>query len=73
MIEKNVICNTALICKRNSMESDEQLVFSDEVTFHTIGKVNKYNVRRWGEDNPHAIVEQFRDSSKMKCLKLYNF
>ena len=35
-------------------EFNEHLVFSDEATFHTNGKVNGHNVRIWGEKNPHA-------------------
>ena len=27
---------------------DDRLVFSDEVTFHLSGKVNKHNTRIWG-------------------------
>ena len=38
-------------------EFNERLVFSDEVTFHTNGKVNRHNVRIWGEENPHATIE----------------
>ena len=37
-------------------EFNERLVFSDEDTFHTNGKVNRHNVRIWGEKNPHAIA-----------------
>ena len=30
-------------------EFNERLVFSDESTFHTNGKVNKHNVCIWGK------------------------
>ena len=42
-------------------EFNERLVFSDEATFHTNGKVNRHDVRIWGEENPHAIIEHERD------------
>ena len=35
----------------NDMEDDSfllRLIFSDEATFHTSGKVNRHNVRIWG-------------------------
>ena len=44
---------------------DEKLLFSDEATFHTSGKVNKQNVRIWGLENPHDSVEHVRNSSKV--------
>jgi hypothetical protein len=34
------------------MENDDDLakiIFSDEATFHLSGKVNRYNIRIWGE------------------------
>jgi len=40
----------------------EKLFFSDEATFHMCGKVNRYNVRIWGTENPHATIEYVRDS-----------
>ena len=44
---------------------DDRLVFSDEVTFHVNGKVNKHNTRIWGTENPHEILEHQRDSPKV--------
>jgi len=35
-----------------------------EATFHVSGKVNKQNVRIWGTEKPHRIVENERDSPK---------
>jgi hypothetical protein len=32
----------------------ERVIFSDEVTFHISGKVNRQNVRIWGTEQPHA-------------------
>ena len=46
----------------------KRLVFSDEATFHTNGKVNKHNDRIWGEGDPHATVEHTRDSPKVSVF-----
>ena len=56
-------------------EFNERLVFSDEPTFHTNGKVNRYNVRIWGQENFHAIIEHKRDSPKVNvfCAILKNY
>ena len=43
----------------------EQIIFSDESTFHVSGKVNKHNVRIWGSENPHVTGEYVRDSPKV--------
>jgi len=42
----------------------KRLRFSNEATFHVSGKVNKPNVRIWGTEKPHRIVENERDSPK---------
>ncbi|CAM1313246.1 Uncharacterised protein r2_g2368 [Pycnogonum litorale] len=45
---------------QEKLEDDDfenRFIFSDKVTFHTNGKVNKQNVRIWGEENPHATIE----------------
>ena len=42
----------------------EKVQFSDEATFHVSGAVNRFNVRIWGSENPHACVEHQRDSHK---------
>ncbi|GBN45421.1 hypothetical protein AVEN_242524-1 [Araneus ventricosus] len=48
------------------MEDDEnflqRVMFSDEVTFHISGPVNR---RIWGLENSRAILAQARDSSKV--------
>ena len=49
-------------------EFNERLVFSDEATFHTNGKVNRHNVCIWGEENPHATIKHERDSSKVNVF-----
>ena len=49
-------------------EFNERLVFSDESTFHTNGKVNRHNVSIWGKENPHATIEHERDSAKVNVF-----
>jgi len=43
----------------------EKVQFSDEVTFHVSGAVNRCIVRIWGSENPHTYVEHRRDSPKV--------
>ena len=45
------------------------LVFSDEATFKTNGKVNEHNVCIWGEENHNATVEQVKDSQKVSVFE----
>ena len=47
---------------------DDRLVFSNEVTFHLTGKVNKYNTGIWGTDHPHSTLEHVRDSPKVNVF-----
>ena len=54
--------------KLEEEEFNERLVFSDEATFHTNGKVNTHNVGIWGEDNPHATIEHEKDSPKVNVF-----
>ena len=42
------------------------VVFLDEASFHVSGKVNKYNVRIWGSQNPYEVVK------KEACLVWFN-
>ena len=49
-------------------EFNKRLVFSNEATFQKNGKVNRHNVRIWGEKNPHAIIEHERDSPKVNVF-----
>jgi len=44
------------------------LIFSDEATFHISGKVNRHNVRIWGLEKPHEVVEHQRDSPKVNVF-----
>jgi hypothetical protein len=43
----------------------ERIVFSDEATFHISGHIHRHNIRIWGHEHPHAIVEHERDSPKI--------
>ena len=47
---------------------DGRLVFSDEATFFTNGKVNKHNVRIWGTENPRVVEQHIRDSPKVSVF-----
>ena len=47
---------------------DDRLVFSDEATFHLIGKVNKHNTRIWGTEHRHLTLEHVRDSPKVNVF-----
>ena len=49
-------------------QSDEKLVFSDEASFHTSGKVNKQNVQIWRLENTHESLEHVRDSPKINVF-----
>jgi hypothetical protein len=42
--------------------------FSDEGTFHIIGKANKHSVHIWGTEQPHAQTEHRRDSPKVNVF-----
>jgi transposase len=46
----------------------ENLIFSDESTFHISGKVNKQNVRIWGTENRRATVEHVWDFPKVNVF-----
>jgi hypothetical protein len=46
----------------------EKMQFSDEATFHNSSAVNHHNVRIWGSENPHALVEHQRDSPKVNVF-----
>ncbi|GBM24608.1 hypothetical protein AVEN_157864-1 [Araneus ventricosus] len=52
------------------MEEDflQRVMLSDEATFHVLDFVNRHNTGIWGLENPHAVLEQERDSPKLKLL-----
>jgi len=43
----------------------QRVCFTDEATFHVSGNVNRHNVRIWGRENPHAVIEFERASPKL--------
>ena len=45
----------------------DNVIFSDESTFHISGKVNTHNCRIWGSENPHETLQHIRGSPKV-CL-----
>lgn len=53
----------------SKMEDDDnflkKIIFTDESTFHVSGVVNRHNVRIWGSENPHVVMEIERDSPKI--------
>ena len=61
-------CSVDMQEKLKEDEFNERFVFSDEATFHTNGKVNRRNVRLWGEENFYATIEHERDSPKANAF-----
>jgi hypothetical protein len=51
-----------------------KILFSGEAIFHVSGKVNRHNVRIWGSENPHHVIENIRDSPKVNvwCELMFN-
>ena len=45
-----------------------RLVFSEEVTFHLSGKVNRHQVSTWGTHHPYEAVEHQRDYPKVNVF-----
>ena len=46
----------------------DSLIFSEEATFHLSGKVNRYNLRIWGTENPRVVIQNVRDSLKVNVF-----
>jgi hypothetical protein len=46
----------------------EKLFFSDRVTFHVCGKVNRHKIRIWDTKNPHAMMEHVHNSPKVNVF-----
>ncbi|PSN33103.1 hypothetical protein C0J52_19410 [Blattella germanica] len=44
----------------------DHILFSDEATFHTCGKVNRHNCRIWATEKPQEFVTWERDSGMTK-------
>jgi hypothetical protein len=47
-----------------------KIYFSDEARFHLSGKINRHNIRIWGNENPHAVVEHIGDSPNINVFVL---
>lgn len=58
------MCRT-LIPMLQDPNTQENIFFSDEATFHLSGFVNKHNIRYWCENNPHATFETVTNSPKL--------
>src|SRR5690349_12313492 len=58
-------CNALIQNIDNDNRFLENIIFSDEATFHISGLVNRHNCRIWGDENPHELYEHERDSSKV--------
>uniref|UniRef100_UPI00358FA67B cilia- and flagella-associated protein 57-like n=1 Tax=Myxine glutinosa TaxID=7769 RepID=UPI00358FA67B len=43
----------------------KKVMFTDEACFHISGKVNQHNVRIWGFETPHVVIEHICDSPKI--------
>ena len=43
----------------------KDVYFSDELTFHVSGLLNRLDLRIWGSENPHDTCELERDSPKL--------
>ena len=65
-----MIAFAAEILFRISVDNDcqQRVAFSDEGSSYTLGQVYRPNVRIYGSENPHAVVEHRRDSCKVMML-----
>lgn len=43
----------------------QNVLFSDEATFHTCGHVNRHNCRIWADEQPSVLQEWQRDTAKV--------
>ena len=61
------VYRTGLKCVKLLEDShmQENLFFSDGVTFYVGGLVNKHNIRYWFETNPHVTIENVMSSPKL--------
>ena len=46
-------------------DSLKKVMFTDKACFHLPGKVIWHNVRIWGSENPHVVIEHLRDIPKV--------
>ncbi|PSN42236.1 hypothetical protein C0J52_18486 [Blattella germanica] len=47
-------------------ELRNNILWSDEATFHLSGNVNKWNCHIWGQEKPTTVREHDRDSHKVR-------
>ena len=43
----------------------KKVMFTDEACFHVSGKVIWHNVRIWGSEKPHVVIDHIRDCPKV--------
>jgi hypothetical protein len=43
----------------------EHILFGDEATFHTCGKVNRHSFRVWATEKPNDYISWDKDSPKV--------
>ena len=55
----------ALIDQIESANLINRILFSDEATFHTCGKVSRHNCRIWADEKPPNFLECERDTPKV--------
>jgi hypothetical protein len=46
----------------------DRVVFGDESTFRISGKVHRHNLRIWGTENPHEMVQHEKASPKINVF-----
>ena len=56
---------TEFIDQTESASLINKILFSDEATFHTCGKVNRHNCRIWADEKPPNFLEWERDAPKV--------
>ena len=65
---RHVFCGNLQALVKNDDDLLAKIIFSDETTFPLSGKVNRYNVRIWWSENPHATLEVEHDSPKLNVF-----
>jgi len=68
---RHAFCGNLQALVENDDDLKAKIIFSDGTTFHLSGKFNRYNVRIWGSENPHATLEVDRDSPKLNVFCTY--
>ena len=65
---KRVECSNAILRDMENYNFLRRLIFSDEATFHTSGKVNRHNLRICEHENQLGFLEYYRDSLKVNVF-----